>query len=125
MRNISGTGAKNGVVNIDGMANPNMENVRFENIAFTNSKMAVRIKHADQVVLDNIRVEAAKSPLYVIEEAQDILAQNMTCMPGVEPCFEIDGGKTRNITLKNIDRRGVTNFLNVGDHASIGQIGIE
>lgn len=125
MRNISGTGAKNGVVNIDGMANPNMENVRFENISFTDSKMAVRIKHADQVVLDKIRVEAVKSPLYVIEEGQDILAQNMVCISGIEPCFEIDGGKTRNITLKNIDRQGVKNFLNIGDHASPSQITIE
>lgn len=122
MRNIKGTGAENGVVNIDGMANPNMYNVRFENIRFTDSKMAVRIKHADQVVLDTIQVESKKSPLYVIEDGQDILVQNMACDTTLEPCFQIGGGKTKNIVLKNIDRQGVKKFLEVGEYASPAEV---
>jgi polygalacturonase len=125
MRNISGTGAKNGVVNIDGMANPNMQNVRFENIRFTDSKMAVRLSHADQVTLDSIQVEAKKSPLYVVEDGQDILIQNMACSPNLEPCFQIGGGKTRNIVLRNIDKQRVRQFLEIVDHASSNEVRVE
>lgn len=122
MRHIQGTGAENGVVNIDGMANPNMQNIRFENIQFTNSKMAVRINHADQVVLDTIQVEAERSPLYVIEDGQDILAQNMACDPALELCFQIGGGKTKNVVLKDIEQRGVKRFLEVGEYASPAEV---
>lgn len=117
MRGISGTGIENGVINIDGMPNPLMEDVRFENIRFTASETAVRINHADHVTLKDIQIEAEKSPLYVIEDGQHILVDTAPCQSGTSPCFRVGGGKTADITLQNIDQRGVAPLVEVTEHA--------
>ena len=65
------------------------------------------------------------NPLYVIEDGQDILVQNMACDPALELCFQIGGGKTKNIVLKNIEQRGARKFLEVGEYASSNEVIVE
>lgn len=125
MRNIRGTGIENGVINIDGMPNPRMEAIRFEDIRFTASEAAVRINYADHVTMKHIEIEAAKSPLYVIENSQHIVLEDAPCRAELSPCVRVGGGKTADITLRSMSKHGVKAFLEVVEHASPTAVSVE
>lgn len=102
MRNISGTGSENNVINIDGMPNPLMEDILFENIRFTASEAAVRINHAAGVTLKDIEIEAKKSPYAEIEDSRAVRVEGLSCPAALLPCFRIGGGKTGDIDLRGV-----------------------
>lgn len=117
--NIRGSGRGNGspdaVINIDGLSDSNMDNVRFENISFTSLASGVHIKSARNVFLKNIDIEHKLDSTYEIERSQDILVEGSSCQAGTDPCVLISGKSTKNILLKDIDySRALSQLKTVG-----------
>lgn len=111
INDIHGKNAHELVLNIDGLSDSVMENIRMENITFKSSARAVSFKKARNVFLNNIRIETQVDPQFEIERCQNITIKDSTCRDGADPCFLISGKSTRSISVNNIDSSRVVNFF--------------
>jgi polygalacturonase len=106
IRNIRGIQAERLVINIDGLPNSFVENVRFEDIFFEESARSVSLKSARNVVLKNIQIkqgEAKAGPTYEIIDSENIQIERSGCQQGIVPCVLVEGSRTKNIALQGVD----------------------
>lgn len=117
INNIHGSGIGNSsadsIINIDGLSHSFMEDIYFENIAFTSSSSAVHLKNARNVSMKNTQIETESGPTYKIDRGQNISIEDSSCRKGADPCFVFEGKKTKNILLKGIDFSGVLRAIEV------------
>lgn len=119
LKNIRGSGSGRGdsvaVINIDGLSDLEMSNIRYENIAFISSARAVHLKNARNVSMENIQIESKSDPIYNIERSTNITIANSLCRADADPCFLFKGGSIKNIRLKGFDFSSVlTKFEMIG-----------
>ncbi len=103
IKDIYGSGSERLVINMDGLKNSVMEDIHIEDISFVSSARAVSIKNARNVFLNNIQIETESSPMYEIENSQNIRIENPTCAEGISPCFLVGGSETKSIWLIGFD----------------------
>ncbi len=108
MSNITGSGVGNSsadsIINIDGLLDAVMENIRFENIAFTSTASAVNLKSAKNISLKNIDIRATSdNPTYRIDHGRGIQIEHSACREGFKPCIQIEGKDSEDIRIGGID----------------------
>lgn len=111
MRHISGQDIGEKAISIRGFLNPQMEDVRFEDIRFSGVQVAARLSRAKQVTLQDVAIEASQGPQYTIEDSQSILFERVLCQATPMPCVRVGGGRTAVITLRKVQPQGTSVWL--------------
>jgi polygalacturonase len=103
IKNIFGQNSERLVINMDGIARSVMENINIEDVHFTSSERSVSLKMVHDIFLQNINIDSKDNPTYEFENSQNIQLKNSKCHNDANPCIEIIGAKSKNISIENVD----------------------
>ena len=125
LKNIYGTNNERLIINVDGLSRSVMEEIYMENFDFTGSERSVSLNKARNIHMKDIVIDDMDTPTYEFEESQNITLENSVCHQNANPCVLIDGIKTQNISLNNMDFSNIYEQINVTGGASFSSISID
>ncbi len=103
IKNIHGTGVKEAMINVDGIAHIDLNGLRMEHIHFEAVEYPVRIEYANNLVLKDISFTGTSNTGYVLEESKNITVEDGGCQKqGVKSCVHIIGKHTDNLQLRGM-----------------------
>lgn len=100
--NVYCNGAERAIY-LRGLPEMHLENIVLQNMVF-QTKMGIEIEESTGITCKNIKLITAKTnPVVNIVHSEKLVFDNITYSSGATVLFKLNGDRTKNITLKNID----------------------
>jgi DNA sulfur modification protein DndE len=116
IENINCKGAETAIM-LRGLPEQNIKNISIKNSTFSSNKGLVCIE-AQNISLENVFLETKSKTVAQIQNSTDIRLSNISYSPTANLLVEINGARSKNISLSNTQTKGIQNVATFKSKAS-------
>lgn len=98
--NVTCSGAKRAMF-FNGLPEKNIVNINIENLT-VNSDNGGEIVESENIKLKNVKIIAEKGSPLVLRNVKNVEIDGFTTAENVNTIFEVQGNKTKNVTIKSV-----------------------
>jgi polygalacturonase len=112
IKNVVCVGADRAIV-LKGLPEKQIENIRFENLSLTAKQGALFID-SDGITIKNSGIFTSEGPVLATRQSSNLTFSGLRYSPGAPLLVKVEGEKSRQIVLENVDLKVARNSIELG-----------